>query len=402
MKAVIVGGGTGGHIYPGIAIAEELQKKSIENRILFIGSEDGLEKEVVSRERFSLKLIKSGKIMRRFSFRLFLVPFFVARGFFQARDILREFKPDIVVSTGGYVSFPVVLAAATLRLPILLHEQNTIPGLTNRICQIFARRITISYNSAVRYFRKKVTVFTGNPVRREVLAAVRSVSRQKLALDQKRKTILIIGGSQGARKINEVAVELLDHFMSEGIQVVHVVGKRDHDWVSSRTANRIINIESEIPSIKGRKKQITIAKYKLYHLIPYMYNIWDGLAASDLVISRAGATVIAEITARGLPSIIIPFPYSAEGHQAHNARVLSEAGASIVIDDSKMSSGVLKEAIRSVLDDAGRSKSMSEASKKLSNPHAGERVVDIIYNDVLGIGVLKRVKPGKFSRKVLS
>jgi len=398
MKAVIAGGGTGGHIYPGIAIAEELQKRNIENAILFIGTEDGLERDVISRERFSLKFIRSKKVTRKLSFGLLLVPFHVLVGFFQAREILKEYAPDIVISTGGYVSFPVVLAAATLRLPVLLHEQNTIPGLTNRLCQIFARRVTVSYPGSISYFRKNKTVLTGNPVRREVLNAIRSVSRQKLNLDQKRKTVLVIGGSLGARRINEMVVDLMDYFTGEGIQVLHVVGQRDYGWVAGRTANRLIDFETEVPIIKGKKRQMTIAKHKLYHAIPFMYNIWDGLAASDLVVSRAGATILAEITLRGLPSIIIPFPYSAEGHQAKNASVMGAAGASIVIEESKLSSDVLRQSIRMVLDDIGRSRSMSEASKKLSNPYASGRIVDIIYNDILKIGVIRKAKIRKVVR----
>jgi len=184
------------------------------------------------------------------------------------------------------------------------------------------------------------------------------------------------------------------------LQIVHVVGARDHEWVAARTENRVLDIGSEVPSIKGKKKQVTITRHKLYHLIPYMYNIWDGLAAADLVISRAGATMIAEITARGLPSIVIPFPYAAEDHQVKNAKVLAEAGASIVMDERIFTAASLKDSIRSVLEDGEKLRSMSEASKKLSSPHAGERIVDIIYNDILRIGVSRKPKVKKTDRVV--
>jgi len=402
MKVVIASGGTGGHIYPGIAIAEELLKHDINNKVLFVGSEHGLEKDIIPRERYSIKLIKSAGVQRKFSFRLFRVPFAAFNGFIQSRKLLKEFSPDVVISTGGYVSFPVVLAAASLRLPVVLHEQNAVPGITNRFCQVFAKRVTTSFENSGRYFKSRKTSFVGNPVRRKVVEAVRSVARQKLNLDQKSRMVIILGGSQGARCLNEVIVGMMDYFAAEGIQVVHVTGERDYDWVLARTENKILDIERRIPAVKGKKKRMTITKYKLYHPLPYMYNIWDGLAAADLAVSRAGGTAIAEITARGLPSILVPYPYAAADHQKANAKLLEDSGAAVVLADDKLSPESLSIAIKSLFSDGKVLINMSEACKNLGHADASRKIARIVY-DVVGFQyeVKKKRNIGRTRKKTL-
>jgi UDP-N-acetylglucosamine--N-acetylmuramyl-(pentapeptide) pyrophosphoryl-undecaprenol N-acetylglucosamine transferase len=394
LKIAIASGGTGGHVYPGIAIAEEIHERDIKSEILFIGSEEGMEKGIISKERYSLKLIKSRGVLRKLSLRSLFAPFLVFRGFFQALKILRDFQPDIVISTGGYVSLPVVLAGAYLRKPAILHEQNTIPGISNRICRFFVKRITVSFERSFRYFPARKTSLTGNPVRRKILGAVRSVARQKLDLDQGRRTLLVLGGSQGAKRLNETIVQMIEFFASEGIQVIHVVGNRDFEWVLSQTENKVLDIEGKVPVIKGKRKSMTIKRFKLYHPLSYMYNIWDGLASADLVLSRAGATAIAEMTSLGLPSILVPFPYSAEGHQRENARVLKEAGASIVVADRELSAQSLKQLIKSLFSDSGKLTGMAKASRDLSRPYAAQEVVDLIYG-ILGISYSRKKKSAK-------
>jgi len=392
---VIAGGGTGGHIYPGIAIAEGLLAADISNNVVFIGAEGGIENEVVPKERFSLKLIRSRGIARKFSFGFISSIASAVHGFFQARKILKDFRPDVVVSTGSYVGFPVVLAAATLRMPVLIHEQNTIPGLVNRISQRFARRVAVSFGQSVRHFNARKVIVSGNPVREKVAKAVRSVSRQNLGLDQKRKTLLILGGSQGARRINDVVTQLIDYFASEGIQVIHVTGRRDYDWVLSKTENRVLDIEGQIPAVRGRKKFTTITRYKLYRPVPYMYNIWDGLASADLVISRAGATALAEIACKGIPSVIVPFPYSSEGHQDANAKVFEDSGAAVVIKDGSLTAENLKNTMSSLFADAEKMRSMAEAAGKHSSTGSVARIVQEIY----GIAGLSVPRPRKKVRR---
>jgi len=394
MKVAIVAGGTGGHIYPAIAVAEELQAGDINARILFIGSEGGIENDIIPRERFSLKTIKAKKIMRKFSFDLFKLPFTVFAGIVSSVKALKEFAPDVLLSTGGYVSFPAAVAAKLCGIPVVIHEQNTVPGFTNRICQLIAKKVAISYPVTSKYFWRRKTVLTGNPVRSKVVKAVKSVSRQKLNLDQKRRTLLVLGGSQGAHRINEAVTKLIDFFTAEDIQVIHLTGPKDYRWVLSQTESRVLNIEEAVPVVRGKGRQITLRKYRLYHPMPYMYNIWDGLAAADLVLCRAGATAIAELTSRGLPSIVIPFPYASEDHQKSNAHVLSRAGAAIVIDESFLSAEGLKDSIRSLFNNRSLLLKMSMASKSLYIGDSAKRIVDLLYL-VSGISRQEKRPPTK-------
>ena len=379
MKIAIVGGGTGGHIYPALALAEELQEKDLDSEILFIGSPEGIENELVSKERFTFETIKSRGMPRKLSLRAISAPFVSIAGFFQARRVLRSFSPRILISTGGYVSLPVAFAAKTLGIPVLIHELNTIPGLSNRISGLFAKKITLSFPEAMRYFPKRKVLLTGTPVRKKIINAINEVSKSRLELDLKRKTILILGGSQGARKINEVIIELLPDLLKENCQIIHITGKNDFEHVISSTKNIAQETTDTSKVAEGKRKKEIIKIYKLYRPIPYMYNIWDALASADLVISRAGGSTLAEILARGLPSILIPFPYSSEGHQDKNARSIEGAGAAIVLKNDELSRDSLLCIIRELLADKERLMTIAGAAKGLSSPEASKTIIDSIY-----------------------
>jgi len=402
VKVAIASGGTGGHIYPGIAIAEALAERDLKNGILFIGSEEGLEKKILPLERFSFKTIKARGMLRKLSYKAISAPFLAIHAMFQAAKLLKVFKPDILVTTGGYVSLPVGAAAKLLGIPILIHEQNVIPGVSNRIGGFMAKKITVSFEETQKYFSKAKTIVTGNPVRKRIIKAIKSVAIQKLGLDQKRKTLLILGGSQGARKINEIIIEALDDLCAQDLQIIHVTGERDYDFVVSKTEKKILDIEKEIPFVKGKKRQITLAKFKQYHPLSYMVNIWDGLAAADLVVSRAGGTAIAEITVKGLPCVLIPFPFSADGHQERNARILKEKGAALVLKNKMLSKQSLVTIIKDVICHEAKLKNMMAASQKMARPHAAKQIVQVIY-DILGIkDSIKKKKRARFRLKKLT
>ncbi len=398
VRVAIASGGTGGHIYPAIAIAQELQNRDIGNEILFIGSEEGLEKKILSLERFSFKTIKARGMLRKLSFKSISAPFLAIYAVFQALKILRSFKPDILITTGGYVSLPTGIAAKLLRIPILVHEQNVTPGISSRITGFFAKKVTVSFDNTYKYFFKRKTAVTGNPVRKRIINAIKSVSLQKLNLDQKRKTLLILGGSQGARKINETVIEAIDDLCKEGLQIIHVTGERDYEFVVSKTEKRLLDIEKEIPFVKAKKRQVTLAKFKQYHPIPYMVNIWDGLAAADLVVSRAGGTAIAEITTRGLPSILIPFPFSADGHQEKNAKILEGKKAAVIVKNKELSKDSLVNIIRNLFNDPVKLKNIMTASKSFSKADAAEQIAQVIY-DILGIKPQSRKKKKTIKKK---
>jgi len=344
MKILIAAGGTGGHIYPGIAIAEELKERDPDNEILFIGSYEGLEGDLVKKEGFKIRLIHARALLRKLSYKAISAPFMTMIGFFEALQVLFAFKPDMLVVTGGYVSFPVICAAIILRTPFILHEQNVLPGLTNRLWHRFARATTLSFEETLEYMEGTVT---GNPVRKKILSAKRKKNNER--------TVAIIGGSQGAKSINKTVVSHLHEL--EDYKLFHIIGKRDYETLT---------------------EFIEFTTYPHYHPIEYAHNIEEVLSQSDLVVSRAGATIISEIIALGLPSILIPFPYSAEGHQDLNADVLAQAGAAVVLPDKDIEKLPLE--IRSLLEDETKLIKMGQAALKLMRRDAAKQIADMIYD----------------------
>lgn len=351
MKIAIVSGGTGGHIYPGIALAQEIKRRDPGASILFIGSEEGLENELIPREKYPVKLIKSRALLRKFSYKAVSAPFVSAIGFFQSIWILKFFSPKFLVSTGGYASLPVVLAARLLRIPVLLHEQNVLPGAVNRISQRFAKRIFLSFYESLKYMKGEVV---GNPVRREIIEAERERARKNLSLSSDQKVVLVMGGSQGSKKINETVLSSLDRLPSD-LKILHIIGNRDFGWV-----NRYL---------EGKKMQN-------YQALPYLHAMADALAACDLVVSRAGATAIAEFLVRGLPMVLVPFPYAADDHQRLNAEAIAQKGGALMVEDSDLT----PEKFISILADSSLNYGkMKKAAKKLAKPNAAERIVESIY-----------------------
>jgi UDP-N-acetylglucosamine--N-acetylmuramyl-(pentapeptide) pyrophosphoryl-undecaprenol N-acetylglucosamine transferase len=351
VKIAIVSGGTGGHIYPGIAIAQAIKKRDPQASLLFLGSEEGLEKELIAREGYSVRLIKARALLRKLSYKALSAPFVSALGFFQSLRILRGFSADILISTGGYASLPVVLAAKVLGIPVLLHEQNVLPGAVNRFCQRLSRQVFLSFPESQEYMRGEVV---GNPVRTEIVSARKENSRRKFGLDSCAKVVLVMGGSQGSKKINETVISSLSN-LPAGVCVLHIIGNRDFGWVSRCLEEK---------------------KFGNYKLLPYLYNMADALAAADLVVSRAGATSIAEFLVRGLPMILVPFPYAAEDHQRMNAQVVAEEGGAVVIEDKEFTS---EKFIEVITDSSLDYDKMSKASRRLARPEAAERIVDYLY-----------------------
>ncbi|MBU1026215.1 MAG: undecaprenyldiphospho-muramoylpentapeptide beta-N-acetylglucosaminyltransferase [Candidatus Margulisbacteria bacterium] len=351
MRIVIVSGGTGGHIYPGLAVAQEIKRRDKNSIIYFIGSHEGMEKDLVEREGFPIQLIYSRALLRKLSYKAISAPFVCLVGFFQAFSVLRRVKPKYLVATGGYASLPVILAARCKRIPVILLEQNAFPGAVNRLCRAFAQEAFLTFKESGKYIKGEVV---GNPVRRQIIEADRESARRKLNLDDQQKLILIMGGSQGSKRMNEAVVNALDQ-LPPGNKIFHIVGVRDFAWVSQKLAGKeLINYQS----------------------LAYVHNIADYLAAADLVISRAGATAIAEFLVLGLPMILVPFPYAAGDHQRLNAKSIAEAGAAIVVEDSDFTPDKFLSIISDFPSNYGR---MKESAKKIAKPDAAERIVDFIY-----------------------
>lgn len=314
MRAVFTGGGTAGHVLPNIAVIEELKErysgaKKTDHRgleILYIGSHRGPERELCRRYGVNFVSIATGKLRRYFSWENFVDPFRIIKGVFDAWFILRKFRPEVVLSKGGFVSFPVVLAAWTLRVPIVLHEADAEPGLANRLCARFARVICVSWSETMRFFSGKKILWTGMPVRREVVRGVRSRGLQFLHFDDLKPILLVMGGSSGAKNINTLIWKCLDA-LTEKYNVVHVTGQRID--------------ESFVKNLMRRKKS--------YRSYPYLNDeLFDVYAASDVVVSRAGASALAELCVLAKPCVLIPLGTAqSRGDQIVNAGILGEAGA---------------------------------------------------------------------------
>lgn len=330
-RIAIVAAGTGGHIYPGVAVAAALREIEPAVEVLFIGSEKGLERELVTKAGWQIKIVQRQ----------------VGLAFFQALMVLRSFRPRALLSTGGFASLPVVLAAKILGLPVFIQEQNVLPGVTNRYCAKLAKEVFLSWPESLQYLRGTVT---GNPVRPEIINAQRAAAREALHINGPKKVLLIMGGSQGARRINQAVFDSLSSINGERWEIFHLIGPRDFG-------------ARELPA------------YPFYHPLAFLYNVGEVLAAADLVVSRAGASAIAEFTARGLPMILIPYPYAAERHQELNAAVVEKAGAALVVKNEKLTpAGFI-----SILADAeSELSSMASAASRLARPEAAKLIAERI------------------------
>ncbi|KAF0134177.1 MAG: UDP-N-acetylglucosamine--N-acetylmuramyl-(pentapeptide) pyrophosphoryl-undecaprenol N-acetylglucosamine transferase [Candidatus Saganbacteria bacterium] len=344
MRIVIAAGGTGGHIYPGIAIAEALKN----HEVLFIGSLEGLEKDIIKNEGYKIELIHARALLRKISYQALSAPFIAIAGFFDTVKILKSYKPKAVVVTGGYVSFPVIAAAIFLRIPFVLHEQNVLPGFTNRFWAKRAKLVLLSFEESLKYINGTVV---GNPVRKRILSIQRVVEDASSST----KRILIIGGSQGALSLNKEIISSLEEL--KDYQITHIIGKRDYA--------RILN-------------GLDLSKYPNYHAFEYLHSIEDAYKNADIVVSRAGATAIAEILSIGLPSILIPFPYAADGHQDINAEVASKAGAAFILKDKdiKQLPALIKSISLSMLNE------MKIAASKLVKKDPANKIADLL-NEII-------------------
>ena len=359
IKVVFCAGGTGGHIYPAIATADRLKRTNRLNDIVFFVSGRDVEKEIFSRKSFTLKEISSAASNRIFSSGALSAFVSIVRGFFSSFFELLKDRPHVIVSMGGYSSIPPVLAGYMLGIPVILHEQNALPGKANRFLSRFAKKIALSFERSVSYFPKNKVRVTGNPVREEVLTAEAGNTPKKEVC------ILVMGGSQGSSALNDSVMQLLSLLSgkkSHIARIVHITGLKDHSRFSAESLKDRADID--------------------YVPLPYSDRIWELLASSDLVVSRAGATAIAEITARALPSILIPYPYAAERHQDVNARVLEEAGAARVLDQDKLSGESLLDIINSLLENREKMERMSVMSGRLAKPHAARELLGLIYETI--------------------
>lgn len=353
MRVMIAGGGTGGHIFPGIAIADAIESESPGSEVFFAGRSGSLEERIVGRTGRRFVGVPSMGLRRKADLRNAGVPFVMAAGFLSALAVLSKARPDVAIGTGGFVSVPPLLAADALRVPLLLQEQNSCPGLATRVLSGRAREVHVSFEETRAHLpRARRVVLSGNPVRSGLGRADRAEARRALGLSVDSTVVLCVGGSRGAHRLNEAVSGSAARLAASGVELLAQTGSEDEGTVRS--------------AVEATSATAVVASF-----FDDMATVY---AASDLVVSRAGATAIAEIALVGLPSVLVPYPYATEGHQMKNARALERAGASVVVPDAEFTADVLVSLVRELIEGRERLSAMADAARKLARPDAAERV----------------------------
>jgi len=352
MRLMIAGGGTGGHLFPGVAIAEELRARDGEAAVRFVGTRRGIEARVLPDLGWELSLIEVSGLKTVGKLGAIRGLFRLPKALWQARKVLKEFRPDAVIGVGGYASGPVVLMARMRRIPTAICEQNSIPGLTNKWLGRVARAVFLSFDESRRFFKPKKTTLSGNPVRRELLA--------KLAASESRPAddtvhVLVCGGSQGAVAVNELAAQALASLAkSTRLAIVHQTGDKDLAATEARYAAAGVAAECRA----------------------FIKDMAAAYQRADVIIGRAGATTVAELAIAGKPALFIPYPFAADNHQEINAREMAAAGAALMFRQAELTADKLTEALRPLFTDAGLRNRMGAAMKQLAKPRAAATVVD--------------------------
>ncbi len=356
MRVLFAGGGTGGHVYPALAIAEEMKKRFAGFESLFVGTRGGLEAEVIERAGFAIRYISSRGVRGRGLPGKMLTIAALLIGLVQSMKIVRSFKPDLVFGTGGYASAAVVLAASALRRPVVLQEQNSIPGLANRLLAPKASRIYLGFESAgERFGGRGGIVYTGNPLRESIVHPRNDEPHAAFGLDRETPVLLVFGGSQGASRLNRAAVEYLEG--SPGMQAIIQTGIKDFEWVKERVERT------------GARAFVS----------PYIADIDLAYRAATVALARAGALSVSELAAVGLPAILVPYPFAADDHQRSNAEVLVETGGALLIEDRELDGASLSRRIDSILAGGPEGlESMKSALGRISRPEATAVICDDI------------------------
>jgi len=359
LKIIFAGGGTGGHLFPAIAIAEEVKQLEPNAEILFVGTKGKIEANVVPKKGFQFHTIWIAGFQRKFSVSNFLFPLKVIVSLFQSYSIIKNFRPNIVVGTGGYVCGPIVYVASLLNIPTVIHEQNSFPGVTTRMLSNKATQVHLTFESAKKFLKRTDNVFvSGNPTRAELDNVNTEEALKYFGFDvhSDKKTLLVFGGSLGAATINNAVLNLLEELVKSNIRIIWQTGK-----------NNVAEISSDVS--KYLRHEIWI--------YPFIERMDFAYACADVVLCRSGATTLAEITRLGKASILIPYPFAAANHQEENAKVLLNENAAEMILDKNISTE-LREKIFSLLNDDERRKELETNCKRLGKPNAGKVIAESV------------------------
>lgn len=369
MKVVIAAAGTGGHINPGIAIANKIMEKEPDSKIIFIGTPRGLENDLVPRAGYDLKTIDAYGINRKINLDNIKRLYKTTKSVGEAKKILKEFKPDVVIGTGGYICVSVGIAANRLKIPIVLHESNAFPGVAIKLLSKKAKAVLLGFEDAkTRLPKAKNVVVTGTPTKiksSKLTDEEKANLRSALMLKNELPLVLVFGGSQGARSINNAIIGIIENKLNKNYQIIWAAGKGNFENIKKQLAEKNMDIDN----IENAK------------IMPYIYNMQEVMETSDLVVSRSGAMTITEISNLAKPAIFIPFPFATENHQEYNARVLEKVGAAKIILDKNLNYKNLNDTIELMVENKEQLKEMGKKAGKIANTNVEEN----IYNEIRNI-----------------
>ncbi len=358
LNVIITTGGTGGHIFPAVSVARELKTKRPDANIVFVCPRNKRFIDILEKEKFNCEYISAMGMPRKLSARMIPFGIRLILGIIRSFSIMKKYKPDVIIGFGNFGSVAPVYAGYKKAVPALIHEANLVPGKANKFLAKYAAKIAVNFPETVSKFANPSIEIVGMPVRKEFgLPGTRKAALEYFGLQSEKFTLLITGGSRGAHYINEVICNSLDKLQktADKIQTIHLTGDADYEWVAkkyseSRTAAYVRPFEAE------------------------MKKAYD---AADLVLSRAGASALAEITATGKPSVLIPYPYATENHQQLNAEYLEQNGAAVVIENQHLTPEIFLKTVTELMNNKNRLQNMSENSKKLATHNSAEKIVDI-------------------------
>lgn len=357
LKFILSGGGTGGHIYPAIAIADELKARHPNAEFLFVGADDRMEMEKVPEAGYKIIGLSIAGLQRKLTLKNLLVPFKLIKSLRRSKKIVKDFNPDVVIGTGGYASAPLLKAANQMGVPTLIQEQNAFPGKTNKWLSKGASKICVAYADMERFFPKEKLVFTGNPIRKRLLEidSKRKTAQEKFDLDKNKLTVLVLGGSLGAKVINERIGNSIEFFKKKEIQLIWQCGKLYYNKFKDYAVGNTVQV------------------------MPFLNNMDEVYAAADIIISRAGAIAVSELTVVGKPVIFIPSPNVAEDHQTKNAMAMVRKRAAMIIPEAELDQQ-FEEKLSFLLKDKVEQDLLGRTIKSLSKPEATEAIVDEVEN----------------------
>lgn len=361
MRIIFAGGGTGGHINPAISIADYMRARDKDFEALFIGTQHGLETKLVPKAGYEIKYIDICGFNRKNMLKNVSVVKKLIKANEDCVKIMKEFKPDAVVCTGGYVSGPVTVAAKKCKIPSMIHEQNVYPGLTVKASQSYVNCVAVSFSETLKHLKKDTkAVVTGNPVREEILSADKATARQKLGISDNEKFVIIFGGSLGAEKINDATCKMIPMIEDEKLRILFATGEKNFADVSKALA--------DCPS------NITVT--------PYINNMAEVMAAADLAVTRSGAITVSELACLNKPAIMIPSPNVVRNHQEQNAKEFTDADAAIMLKECDLTPKSLYDAVCATVSNSEKLANMAKNMEKLAKRDALEEIGEVIYNMV--------------------